>query len=308
MGKRNAKTYLKIEGITGERADVILISDIRASDKGEELKKLFGLTMNGSYKIYLNSSKESRGVGIAIKRNLQHVINNAYEGSGGENVLMIDVTIKGTRMTLGVVYGPNNNDVGFYRDIERKITEWGNINIIGGDFNTILSDQLGAENLDREGLGRVPNRQNSKIINDWVLDGLLLDPFRTLYSQTREYSCVPFRGQYDANTGMSRFSKTRLDFFLVSPELIDNVDVVKYEDRLGSDFDHREVTLKLGRRSRSKKVTIYDSTINDMAADDMVMVAIYEGLVDNLTKIDQLTRNNIVQLNILTREKEQLVR
>jgi hypothetical protein len=52
--------YLKIEGVTGKRADVILISDIRAKNKGDELKRMFGLTRNGSYKLYLNSSKESR--------------------------------------------------------------------------------------------------------------------------------------------------------------------------------------------------------------------------------------------------------
>ena len=28
IGNRNAKTYLKVEGITGKKADVILISDI----------------------------------------------------------------------------------------------------------------------------------------------------------------------------------------------------------------------------------------------------------------------------------------
>ncbi len=44
LGKRNAKTYLKIEGIKGKKPDVILISDIRAKDKGDELVKLMGLT------------------------------------------------------------------------------------------------------------------------------------------------------------------------------------------------------------------------------------------------------------------------
>jgi hypothetical protein len=36
MGNRNAKTYLKIEGITGKRPDVILLSDARASNKGSD--------------------------------------------------------------------------------------------------------------------------------------------------------------------------------------------------------------------------------------------------------------------------------
>jgi exonuclease III len=178
LGKRNAKTYLKIEGVTGKRADIILLTDIRASDKGEELEKLFGLMANGSYKLYLNSSMESRGVGIAIKRNIQHEIIRVYEGRGSENVLLMEITIKGTKLTTWVIYGPNN-DVEFYMDIRTTLAQWGNVNIIGGDFNTILSDQEGVDNLDREGNGRVPNRQNSRIINRWTEDGFLLDPFRT---------------------------------------------------------------------------------------------------------------------------------
>ncbi len=94
LGNRNAKTYLKIEGVTGKRADVILITDIRAKNKGDELKRMFGLTRNGSYKLYLNSSRESRGVGIAIKRNIYHDIRRTYKGTGDENVLLLNMIIK----------------------------------------------------------------------------------------------------------------------------------------------------------------------------------------------------------------------
>jgi hypothetical protein len=80
MGNRNAKTYLKVEGITGKGADVILISDVRASNKGNDITRLMGLTRNGSYKLYLNSIRESRGVGIAVKRKISHEIKNRYEG------------------------------------------------------------------------------------------------------------------------------------------------------------------------------------------------------------------------------------
>jgi hypothetical protein len=109
LGKRNAKTYLKIEGITGKKADVILITDMRASNKGEEIKKLMGLTQNGS----------SRGVGIAIKRNIQHVIIDKYMGHGDENVLLMNVVIKNVT-TIGAIYGPNNNYIEFYKNIEKK--------------------------------------------------------------------------------------------------------------------------------------------------------------------------------------------
>jgi exonuclease III len=213
LGKRNAKTYLKIEGITGKKPDVILISDIRAKDKGDELVKLMGLTWNGSYKLYLNSSKESRGVGIAIKRNIQHEIKNRYIGRGDENVLLLDLNIKGKRITLGVVYGPNGNNQEFFRNIEQKLAQWGNKCIIGGDFNTILSSQGGDQNLDREGIGRAPNVQNSRIINEWLTNGLLVDPYRALYPENRMVSYIPFTMRNIRADDVTRYGCTRLDFF-----------------------------------------------------------------------------------------------
>ncbi len=44
MDSRNSKNLLKIEGITSKKADVIFISDVRAKDKGEELRKLFNMS------------------------------------------------------------------------------------------------------------------------------------------------------------------------------------------------------------------------------------------------------------------------
>ena len=44
---------------------------------------------------------------------------------------------------------------------------------------------------------------------------------------------------------MDNIGKNRLDFFLISRELITLVKNVVYEDRLGRDFDHKDVTLSL---------------------------------------------------------------
>jgi exonuclease III len=181
-----------LEGITGKKCDVILMSDIRLKDKGEEIKKLMGLTRNGNYKLYVNSSRDARGVGIAIKRNIKHEIHRTFTANGDENLLMQEITIKNIKLTLGVVYGPNNTDREFYGLIERKIREWGNRVILGGDYNTILNRENGEHNLDRVGMGRIPNLQNSNILNRWIDDGLALDPFRALYPEAMEIS---FRGR-----------------------------------------------------------------------------------------------------------------
>jgi hypothetical protein len=162
--------------------------------------------------------------------------------------------------------------------------------------------------LDREGAGRVPNRQNSKIINDWIERRFLIDPFRTLYPEVKEMSYIPFRSRTNARDNIMSTGKSRLDFFLISEGLLDSVDKVRYEERLGSDFDHREVVLKLGRSGIGSKITIHDSTLHDDIAEDKVYLTVYENVANNLVILDENIRENLVQMNILIREKEILGR
>jgi exonuclease III len=121
LGNKNAKTYVKIEGITSKQADIIFISDVRAKQKGKDIEKLMGLNRNGCYKLYLNSTKESRGVGIAIKRCIAQEVKKVIMDMQNENYILLDIIIKGKRLTLGAVYGPNENNVRFYNKLREDI-------------------------------------------------------------------------------------------------------------------------------------------------------------------------------------------
>ena len=139
--------------------------------------------------------------------------------------------------------------------------QWALPYIIGGDFNTILDRSLGEGNLDREGLGRVPNARNSEAIGHWIEHGDCIEPFRALYPEQKETSFmyIPFRG---GRAGGVNYSRSRLDFFLIKRELIELVKKVKYEDRLGNDFDHKMVTLTIGKCGGViGQVKIYNNTL-----------------------------------------------
>jgi hypothetical protein len=114
---------------------------------------------------------------------------------------MLEILIREVRLTLGVVYGPNYTDRGFYQMVEDKIRQWGNQVVFGGDFNTIICRDSGTQNIDWDRAGRVPNFQNSNIINGWIEDGLLLNPFRTLYHEMREICYVSIRGRDERGGG-----------------------------------------------------------------------------------------------------------
>ncbi len=302
IGLRNAKTYLKIEGATEKRADVILLCDIRAKSAGDEVKKIFNLTMNGSYKLYLNSTRDSRGVGIAIRRNIAHEIKNMVLDGLDENYLLMDLVIKDTRITIGVVYGPNENNIVFYSKLREELERLSHPFIIGGDFNTILCTDPGVANIDRKGDGRVPNPHNSRAINNWIRDGFAIDPFRALYPFATEVSTIPFRSVRHNEEGV-RYVHNRLDFYLVSQDILGKIDKIVYEDRLGSDFDHKEVTLHLGRKSKVNRLNIFNSTLKDLLSDDIGTLAVYETLDTHLTMNDMVLRNSVTQLDMLIREK-----
>ncbi len=269
----------------------------------EEVRKLFNLTMNGSYKLYVNSTRDSRGVGVAIKQSISHEIKNIVLDNIDENYILLDVIIKGKRIVLGSVYGPNGNNVNFYNKLRRDIERLGQSFIIGGDYNTILCNELGEGNVDRKGDGRVPNPYNSRIINQWIAEGFAFDPFRVMYPLQREVSHVPFRSVRD-DRGEIKYVKNRLDFFLTNQNVLENTAKVVYEDRLGADFDRKEVVLHLGKKIKGCKITIFDSTLKDLLSDTVDILAVYEMLCSHLLIPDRVLDNNVKQLDILIREKE----
>jgi hypothetical protein len=100
------------------------------------------------------------------------------------------------------------------------------------------------------------------------------------------------------------YSRTRLDFYMISPELIDRVTRIRYEDRLGADFDHKGVNLVLGRKAKWGKISIHDSTLGDAITIPVGTWAIYDAIGNHLVDRDVVLHNNLVQLDLLIREKE----
>ena len=103
----------------------------------------------------------------------------------------------------------------------------------------------------------------------------LTDPFRVRYPDVAEYSYMSFRRN-------DEFGKSRLDFFLMDKEILGWVKNVWYEERLGRDFDHKEVTVKLGGFLKKRNENIYKSMINDLRAKYVGKCAMYDILNEHL--------------------------
>jgi exonuclease III len=67
---------LKLFGITSLKTDVILLSDIRLSNRNlvssaSDVSKKFLTNNHGQYEFFYNSTKNSRGTGILLKKKIK---------------------------------------------------------------------------------------------------------------------------------------------------------------------------------------------------------------------------------------------
>ena len=75
------------------------------------------------YKVFFNSfNSQSRGVAIFLRNNFDITVHNSYSDETG-NILILDIEIEQHRLTLVNIYGPNNDDPTFYRNLQKLITQ-----------------------------------------------------------------------------------------------------------------------------------------------------------------------------------------
>ena len=90
---------------------------------------------------YSNFNTCSRGVATFINKNLDFKLHSKHTDNNG-NMLLLDCTIHGKRLTLANLYGPNQDRPEFYHVLKNKVMELKNPCIIAGDFNLILNPNM----------------------------------------------------------------------------------------------------------------------------------------------------------------------
>jgi exonuclease III len=233
----------KLEAIMATKSDVIFLSDIRLTNArgvqgSERIRKYLRDNRNKAYEFYHNSTSNGRGVAILIAMAINTVVNREWRDQA-ENILIMDVSLNGCNVTLGSIYGPNNTGREFYRFLNGVLGETsGSFTVIGGDWNTVLDPQPVQSNIDVINMAAIPNAVNSGLLREMCTSHNLSDPFRVLYPNKKDYSYTPF--------GDIRRNRSRLDFFLISNNLIPAVDHCLISPSvLCSQFDHKNISLSL---------------------------------------------------------------
>ena len=232
----------KIYGIVKLKTDIIFLSDIRLCNKAgiADMKNLCNtLLINPycSYKMIHNSRKNSRGVAILYKNNLNCQILQE-ERDEDDNFLLAKVVIHEQTVILGAIYGPNNPDPGFYAHLNICISRLGNFPIVlGGDWNTTFCSRPLPTNLDVFNMAALPNPANSKSLNKLCRDLKLTDPFRILWPERKDYTYIP--------RDVTKKNRSRIDFFIISKNIVSKIRKCDILPTVQSKlFDHKAVTLK----------------------------------------------------------------
>ena len=226
------KTMEKLVAIMRRKSDIIILTDCRLKGGVEKIRKILRMGRGVQYNFFANSSRSDRGVCFAVNRARDIEIVQEERDLRDENFYLLKCRVEGRELLIGGVYGPNINDVAFYNNLRTRVESYGIPFILGGDFNTIINGAQGDENLDLEDRHSIPNKDNGKIIREWIEGGEVCDPFRKKYPMSRSMSYVPFRSRKRVNNVWveQNYGKSRLDFFLISETLYGEVDSIFYGD------------------------------------------------------------------------------
>ena len=230
----------KLSHILKNKPTVVFLQDVRAAGKFRILQDKVRNHPQGQYDLFLNSSRESRGVAILVKSACHKIIHNIVR-SNCENYIILDISINDCRMSLASAYGPRQADdssfiYNLYNDVKLVNNE---TFAIFGDLNTITSLTPPRfrenRNIDLHNTLNIPNPKHMLALIDLQAQGLLVDAFRSQYPNCRTFSYTP----YDR----TKTNRSRLDHILTSPNLIDHIESISYEVTI-TKFDHKSILCK----------------------------------------------------------------
>ena len=163
------------------------------------------------YEINSNFAKH-RGILVLTKKSSGYITTN-FKLIDETDTLQFDaISPDGTIYNIVVIQAPEGNNSGYFNNLHREITTKDNTyQILIGDFNLTLNPELDRVDYKYE---VDHHTQGKAVINTWITYEEYIDVFRYLYPNTHGYT---YRN--DSN----KDQKSRFDYCLVSPNLIDKI-------------------------------------------------------------------------------------
>ena len=221
-------------------------------------------------------NSQSRGVTILIKDNIKYkTINETRDNDG--RIILINIELDGNIFTLLNVYAPNirRNRNSFFKKVNNIINNNRlGILIMGGDMNESLTS------FDRKSIS--PNNQNKPVnsLKQLIKKYKLIDIWRELNQNS---------SQFTWRRKNNRSVASRIDFFLISPDIRPHIISADIRPALISHTDHQAISLQIRLKAQNKGKGFFK--INNSILNDTKYKEIIIKLIDtHQEKI--LTKNN----------------
>ena len=93
----------------------------------------------GGEGVFAHGDKRSRGVGILVKPGSGIVLSETH-GDPNRRFITTEVQLNNISVTVGNMYGPNDDSCSVFDNFFTKLGEYGNeLMIIGGDLNSCMN-------------------------------------------------------------------------------------------------------------------------------------------------------------------------
>ena len=189
--------------------------------------------------IFNNGNSQSRGVAILIKDHLKAKIIDVYKDEDGR-LIVANVEIEESIYTLVNVYAPNIPRIrnSFFKKVKSSIEENSSgLLIVGGDMNDILTDT--------DTKNKQQKRKSKPVygLKNLIKSFKLLDIWRELNTCKNQYTWKRKSNNNEA---------TRIDYFLIGPELRTQIESADIRPAIISHTDHQAISLKIKGREKHR--------------------------------------------------------
>ena len=212
------------EWLKSKQCAIYCLQDIHINSVSE------GLFRNdwGGECIVNSYSSVSRGVAILFSRSLDFTVKKMHTDTEG-NLLVVNTVISDTfEIIIAVLYGPNRDEPDFYSNLKSRLSEIEDVPlVICGDWNLVQNYQI-----DTLGYLHENNKKSKCKVEEMKAVLELSDSWRLNNEKAKKYTWF-----------CTKISKkmARLDFYLVSPDLLPKI--VKTDMAHGYPTDHSIIYL-----------------------------------------------------------------
>ena len=217
-----------------KKSSIVCIQDTHFIEKEENfIRSQWGLDHISSY-----YRSDARGVSTLLCNTSEYKLIKSKSDSDGNYVAGSFLIENTYSITIINIYGPNREAVNFYESLKDIIDDFSDdFVIMCGDWNFVQNFDKDCFNYTHEN-----NIRNREVVDNIKAEYNLVDPWRTYYPNDTKYTW-----QRRNPTKMAR-----LDFFLISEELLSLTENVKIIPGYRSDHSIIELEFKLNNWSKGK--------------------------------------------------------